>query len=220
MFVRVAYSLDVLLREVNVWAPMRSKASDGALGNAAHAATASDHNPNSVGVVCARDITNDPDGGCDALVLGERIRINRHPDLKYVIHHPSRTMFSSYAAHGFDPYTWRPYSGAVATELHVSVGVGRDGQSLQPYDDVDPWRIAEQPAPAPQPPTSPTNPLTEEEPMQTMLMPDGTVYVFIVGTDHAVWRLRFAPGATQPDHNADGSVAWASMGGQVGSPVP
>lgn len=68
-------------------------------------------------------------------------------------------------------------------------------------------------------PHPPTPHLTKEDPMQPIVMQDGTVYVFIVGTDHAVWRLRFAPGSTEYDKNTDGQPAWASMGGQVGSPV-
>lgn len=206
-FVRVAYSLDVLLTEVNRWAPNRSKASDGALGDPSHAATASDHNPNAAGVVCARDFTDDPAGGCDALVLAEMIRQHRHPDLKYVIHHPSRTMFSSYPAHGFAVYTWRPYAGPAATELHVSVGQGRDGQSVQPYDDVDrwlaPWSIM---------PPAPSQDPNGRNKMNTVVLPDGSVVVTVIGTDNHVYWIERTP--------AGGWGAWAQLGdGLVRNPI-
>ena len=41
---RVARSLDVLLGQLNALAPERSKASDGSIGDAAHASRSSDHN--------------------------------------------------------------------------------------------------------------------------------------------------------------------------------
>lgn len=75
---RVAYSLDALLAQVNARAPNRSKASDGSIGDAAHASRASDHNPwrkakNGQPIVGARDITHDPRGGMDSYVLARSI---------------------------------------------------------------------------------------------------------------------------------------------------
>ncbi len=66
---RTAKSLDVLLDEINRAAPKRSKASDGSIGDAAHATRSSDHNPwvrwLGTGIVTARDFTHDPAGGLD-----------------------------------------------------------------------------------------------------------------------------------------------------------
>ena len=73
MSYRIAKSLGLLAATVNAAAPNRSKASDGWIGDASHAARKSDHNPNRTpgdgipdGVVCALDITHDPANGCDA----------------------------------------------------------------------------------------------------------------------------------------------------------
>lgn len=165
---RLAFSLEVLRNEVDARYPLRNKASDGWLGNAAHQAMPSDHNPNAADVVCALDLTNDPASGADMAVVAEVLRTRPHPDVKYVIRHWDRMMFSAYKAHGVDPFTWRPYSGAGATELHVSVGVGRDGQSVEPYDDRLPSWFApandpmHPPAPSPSPSTGP-DPQTESE---------------------------------------------------------
>lgn len=53
----LAPALSALIREVNARWPHRSKASDGTIGDTAHAARKSEHNPDSRGVVRAVDIT-------------------------------------------------------------------------------------------------------------------------------------------------------------------
>ena len=67
---RAAHSLTTLLAQVNKAHPGRSKKSDGVIGDKAHAATASDHNP-VAGVVHALDLTNDPAKGLDRANAGE-----------------------------------------------------------------------------------------------------------------------------------------------------
>lgn len=143
---RLAYSLDELRTEVNVRWPNRSKASDGTIGDPSHAATASDHNPNPAGVVCAFDITNDPANGPDIDFLAATFLANVNPDAKYFIWNrkiASRSHLWQIRAYTGDPHT---------NHIHVSVGVGPDGKSVQPYDDRVPWLVA---APIPTPP--PTN---------------------------------------------------------------
>lgn len=135
---RVARSLEVLRAEINAVAPGRSTTSDGSIGDAAHAGSPSDHNPNSDGVVCARDFTHDPDSGADMHRLSRTIVANAPPALKYVIW--DRQIWSrSRSAEG-----WRRYSGSNphTQHMHVSVGRGPDGQSSGPYDDTTPWGIA------------------------------------------------------------------------------
>lgn len=82
---RLARSLDTLRSEVNGFAPKRSKRSDGALGDPAHAARASRHNKNRYDVVTALDLTHDPSGGFDAHGFARRHVRDPHPELEYVI---------------------------------------------------------------------------------------------------------------------------------------
>jgi hypothetical protein len=113
-------SLANLRNEVNYAYPRRNRASDGWLGDSAHAARKSDHNPYR-GVVHALDLTNDPDHGFDSHAFAEQLRQNRHPAIKYVISH--RKMFSSYAANGYPAWTWRPNSSSNPHIRHVHVSV-------------------------------------------------------------------------------------------------
>ena len=60
---RLARALDVLRQQVNAAWPDRNKQLDGTIGDLRHQRQgASDHNPNPAGVVCAIDITHDPNG--------------------------------------------------------------------------------------------------------------------------------------------------------------
>src|SRR5688500_6227543 len=65
LMARLADSLRQFRDEVDTRWPNRNKRSDGWLGDAAHQATPSDHNPNPQGVVCAFDLTHDPANGVD-----------------------------------------------------------------------------------------------------------------------------------------------------------
>lgn len=145
---RVARSLDVLLGEINAAAPMRSKVSDGSIGDAAHASRSSDHNPwvifGGQGIVRARDFTHDPAGGLDceelATALAALIAVGGHPALRsgaYVIW--NRHIFS------FDRRNegWRPYTGTNPHDHHCHVSVSLDPagfDSLLPWHVVDPKR--------------------------------------------------------------------------------
>ncbi|MDP4014065.1 MAG: peptidoglycan-binding domain-containing protein [Candidatus Nanopelagicales bacterium] len=105
------------------------------IGDAAHRATASDHNPTGLGVVTAIDIMDF--GGVKIKRIARRVKKSKHPALKYCI--TNRRIFSvKYADQG-----WRPYTGSNphTSHVHVSVGVGPDGWSTGPYDDTSPWRI-------------------------------------------------------------------------------
>lgn len=133
---RLAKSLVVLRDQINGVYPNRSKKSDGTIGDAAHAGTASDHNPNSAGVVCALDLTDDPANGFDVHGLAERLRLNPHPNLKYIVS-KGRIASRKYG------WVWRKSSGHYA-HAHFSVGVGSDGKSIPgTYDDQTLWNIGE-----------------------------------------------------------------------------
>lgn len=130
----IAPCLVVLRDEVNARWPDRDTASDGFIGDAAHAATPSDHNPNGYGVVCAFDITHDPAHGCDIAALYDFLRAHPHPDQKYII---ANGRIASRQYQWTDrPYTKDPHT----SHIHVSVGVGTDGQSAPgTYNNTASW---------------------------------------------------------------------------------
>lgn len=129
---RLANCLVTLRDQIDARWPNRSKSSDGWIGDEAHQATKSDHNPNGAGVVQAIDITHDPANGCDSYALAETLRLNRDPRIKYVI--SNGRIFSSLV----EPWTWRPYTGANAHAQHVHVSA--DDNPVE-YDNPSAWDI-------------------------------------------------------------------------------
>lgn len=119
-------ALTYLLAQVNAMAPSRSKASDGTIGDTAHASRKSDHNPDAFGIVNAIDITHDPENGCNAALIAEALRKSHDCRIKYVIH--AGRIFSSKVL----PWTWRPYTGENAHAHHVHVSV---------YGAEQEWRL-------------------------------------------------------------------------------
>ncbi|MFD8499857.1 hypothetical protein [Amycolatopsis sp. NPDC059657] len=131
---RVARSLDVLLGQLNTLAPRRSKASDGSIGDAAHASRDSDHNPwYGPGIVTARDFTHDPAGGLDGNWLAETLVESRDPRIKYVIW--NRRIVDSRP--GNSPWRWIPYHGANPHTKHVHVSVIPNASA----DDQRAWAL-------------------------------------------------------------------------------
>lgn len=118
--------------QVNATAPKRSRKSDGWIGDAAHSARKSDHNPNARGVVQALDITHDPKGGMDSHALAEALRTARDLRIKYVI--SNGRIFSA----AEKPWQWRKYSGSNPHATHVHVSVADDPRK---YDDARAWDI-------------------------------------------------------------------------------
>jgi hypothetical protein len=144
---RVARSLDVLLGQFNAARPQRSKASDGAIGDAAHATRDSDHNPwYGPGIVTARDYTHDPAHGMDIDEITDQLVATRDPRIKYVI--ANRYILDSRS--GNSPWKWLPYNGSNAHTKHFHLSVMANASC----DDTAPWRLAmfgSAPAPAPVP---------------------------------------------------------------------
>lgn len=145
---RLANSLVRLRDQVNAAYPSRSKVSDGYVGDLAHQGGASDHNPNAAGVVCAADLTYDPNV-MNIHAIADHIRVNRHPNLKYII--SNRRI-----AGAWSNWAWQNYNGSNAHDKHAhfSVGVGSDGRSVQPYDDTTDWQISGGATPPPVSPPS------------------------------------------------------------------
>lgn len=184
---RPAKSLVVLRNEVNLTCPGRDTTSDGLIGDTAHAATASDHNPNSAGVVCAMDITHDPAHGADMGVLFNYLYVpeHRHPALKYLI-------FDGRIVSARNDWAPRVYTkDPHAHHMHVSVGTGPDGGSTGDYDDTSPWGVADALSVGPSIPPEPApGPVPEEDEMRRRLMMakgDSTGRVYFVEAGLA-WR--------------------------------
>ena len=133
---RLAGSLDTLRAEVNGFAPTRSKRSDGTIGDPAHRARASRHNPNRYGVVTALDLTHDPAGGCDIHAIARRLVRQPHPELEYVISNGE-------VAKRRNGFRWEPYRGSNKHSLHAhfAVGTGPDSDPLPPYDSTLSWGV-------------------------------------------------------------------------------
>lgn len=135
---RVARSLEILLNEINRAHPNRSKASDGSIGDAAHQDRTSDHNPwiqdEGVGVVSARDFTNDPDHGFDSSDFAEWLRqrcINSDETrVKYLI--SDRRIANG----DIQDWSWRPYPGSNPHLHHVHISVKPNKKK---YDDTRGW---------------------------------------------------------------------------------
>lgn len=126
---RIAKSLDTLRSQVNAAYPGRGKSSDGWIGDAAHQARKSDHNPNSAGVVQALDITHDPANGFDSYKFADHLVDTWDHRLKYII---------SNRRYAESKGKWQPYNGANPHTGHVHVSVS-DSASL--YDDPAQWNI-------------------------------------------------------------------------------
>jgi hypothetical protein len=133
---RVARSLITLRDQINQLAPNRSKASDGTIGDAAHASRDSDHNPwvrdNNIGVVTALDITHDADDGCDAGAIAQALAESRDPRIKYLIW--NRRILSSRV----QPWIWRDYRGRNPHTKHFHLSVKPEKAH---YDSTDTWQI-------------------------------------------------------------------------------
>lgn len=129
---RLANSLEVLRKQVNVQFPDRRKDSDGTKGDDAHAARVSDHNPKN-GVVHALDLTHDPANGFDSYAFADYILSRQDSRLDYVI---SNHRIGN-GPHGAHPGKWQKYSGVNPHDHHVHVSVV-DGAAA---DDIRQWAI-------------------------------------------------------------------------------
>lgn len=132
---RLAKSLETLREQINAASPNRGKASDGTIGDAAHASRASDHNPwvmdGKTGVVTAIDITHDPRNGVDAGVMAEALKAHADPRLKYIIW-DKRIWNPSVSSR------WRAYTGSNPHDKHVHISVREEKKF---YDEVAPWAL-------------------------------------------------------------------------------
>lgn len=134
----LAPSLVEMVNEADRLAPHRSHASDGSLGDSAHAARSSFHNP-SGGYVDALDLTHDPAHGWDAHARARAVVKRGDARLDHVI--SNRQIWSR--AH---PY-WRTYSGPNPHTKHAHFAVRRNATGRFPTHAWWPTSAAALPKP-------------------------------------------------------------------------
>lgn len=131
---RVARSLDVLLNQFNAACPRRSKASDGSIGDVAHASRDSDHNAwYGPGIVTARDYTHDPANGMDIDVITDQLAASRDPRIKYII----ANAYILDSRPGNNPWKWVKYSGSNAHRKHFHLSVMNNASC----DNTSTWQL-------------------------------------------------------------------------------
>lgn len=133
---RIAKAVEKLFVQLNTSFPDRSRVSDGAKGDAAHAARTSDHNPwvrddKGVGVVTARDFTHDHEHMDAGKLLGALLK-SRDKRIKYIIY--DRRIYNCK-----DGFKARPYNGANAHRHHLHLSVKSDPAF---YDDISAWDLS------------------------------------------------------------------------------
>lgn len=124
---RVANSLNVLLGQLNTMAPNRNKASDGSIGDPAHSSRVSDHNPDPLGVVRARDFTHDPANGLNCNELANQLVASRDSRIKYIIWNDSIWQWNG----------WQEYTGTNPHTTHLHLSVVADDRA----DEMTTWKV-------------------------------------------------------------------------------
>lgn len=124
----LAPALAVLRDEINARWPGRDRTSDGWIGDPAHQATRSDHNPNDRGSVNAIDV--DRDGVDIAAIIAA---IEAHPSAHYWI-------VDQRIADADDGWRPRPYTGTNPHDKHLHVSIRQTRTAEQ---DQRPWGILE-----------------------------------------------------------------------------
>jgi hypothetical protein len=127
---RVARSLLVLRDQINAAWPDRDRASDGTIGDEAHQASYSDHNPDAGEVVRALDVTHDPAHGCDIGQLSDALADSRDERISYII--ANRLITGPEYS-----WLWEQYDGDDPHTNHLHLSVVADDRA----DDARPWSI-------------------------------------------------------------------------------
>jgi hypothetical protein len=130
-----AGAIPVLFAQINNWRPDRDKRTDGVVGDAAHQARPSDHNPDSRGWVHAMDVDkdlglpSDPEDLADSLLEYARTKQPGSDRLKNIV-------FRDRVASGTYPdqyWTWRPGKYAHFDHIHISF-TNKAELDVRPFD--------------------------------------------------------------------------------------
>lgn len=110
----------------------------GTIGDEAHQATTSDHNPEPDGTVDAMDVPHQPEIGLDSYKLADDLLASHDYRIKYII---SNSRIGGDVAYGernnVPPWTWHPYHGSNPHDRHMHISVNDLGQ-----DDPAPWKFS------------------------------------------------------------------------------
>lgn len=161
----LAPCLVALFEQADARWPHRSKISDGTLGDPAHAARVSDHNPkppNPPGWVDAADITEDDTRGPNLRRFWQHLISRRDPRVKYVIYE-GEIVKSYIDSAGRPAWVPQPYTGPNPHASHLHISVLPEGRF-----DLSPWFP---------PPSHPPAPDHQESPMLVFQQAGGsTIY--------------------------------------------
>ena len=154
-------SLRALEQEANLIAPRRSKASDGSIGDQAHASRKSDHNP-SGDWVHAIDLTHDPRNGFDAHAHARNIAARHDGRIEYIISNRK-------IAERESGFRWRNYDGENPHTKHAHFSIRHT--TLARYD-TSKWLNAIILFPTPTPPVYvPPAPTPKPTPAPPVIIP-------------------------------------------------
>lgn len=142
---KLSPSLAAMFAEANRIAPRRSRVSDGTIGDTAHSARKSDHNPAddpydgvSTWWVCAADITHDPAGGWDSYARARELAAKRDQRVRYII--------SNGEWWKPDGRGWRRYTGSNPHDHHMHVSIHNTEAAR---NNLMPWFGEHHPPPIP-----------------------------------------------------------------------
>ena len=144
MAYRLAASLARLREEVNERWPDRDKASDGWIGDPAHATRDSDHNPyiidsSGVGVVRALDVDAGPGANRDiGLWIAEHVR-DLGADGFAALQNGGYVISAGRIASATSGWVWRVYTGTNPHDSHTHISVSKVQAQ---YDSPARWGVA------------------------------------------------------------------------------
>jgi hypothetical protein len=206
---RIAGGLGKLRAQVQARCPRAPKNEFGWIGDEAHQARTSDHNPDSRGIVHGLDIPHYPQFGLDCNVLAAAMLAARDKRTKYIIWNEKIAGDEAYAKrNGRKP--WTKYNAADHTaHMHVSINTANEDED----HDWEIGNIGDDKPDEPVPPGS-VRPLLKRGStgpdvalVQGLLMSDG---VYGPATAAAVKRFQEEQGNLTPDGMV-GPATWRAL---------